>query len=86
MLPRKFLLRNAEIWAFICSRQAALEASHTLKGICGNLSFEKMFALFSEQVVLMRADKWDEAYAMMTEIAGQYDILTGTLRTWIDMQ
>ncbi|MGN1089196.1 MAG: HD domain-containing phosphohydrolase, partial [Huintestinicola sp.] len=68
------------------SRQAALEASHTLKGICGNLSFEKMFALFSEQVVLMRADKWDEAYGMMTEIAEQYDTLTETLRTWIDMQ
>lgn len=68
------------------SRQASLEASHTLKGICGNLSFEKMYALFSEQVVLMRADKWDEAYAMMTEIAEQYDILTKTLRTWIDMQ
>lgn len=49
--------------------QEALEASHTLNGICGNLSIDKLFALFSEQVVLMRADKWDEAYAMMPEIS-----------------
>ena len=68
------------------SGQAALEASHTLKGICGNLSIENLFELFAEQVVLMRADKWKEAYAMMPEITETYTSVTETLRNWLDMQ
>lgn len=68
------------------SGQAALEASHTLKGVCGNLSIEGLFELFSRQVVLMRADKWDEAYAMMTEITETYTKVTEALKTWLDMQ
>lgn len=66
--------------------QAALEASHTLKGVCGNLSIESLFDLFAEQVVLMRADKWDEAYAMMPEITEKYELVTDTLRNCLDMQ
>lgn len=66
--------------------QAALEASHTLKGVCGNLSIESLFDLFAEQVVLMRADKWDEAYAMMPEITEKYKLVTDTLRNCLDMQ
>ena len=31
-----------------CDRQAALAASHTMKGICGNLSLDPLFDLFSE--------------------------------------
>lgn len=64
----------------------ALEASHTLKGICGNLSIENLFDMFTNQVVLMRADKWDEAYAMMTEITEAYTNVTETLRSWISAQ
>lgn len=66
--------------------QTALEASHTLKGICVNLSIEKLFELFSEQVVFMRADKWDEAYAMMTDITENYSQRTETIKTWLDIQ
>lgn len=57
-------------------RKAALEASHTLKGLCGNLSIDTLFELFNKQVVLMRADKWDEAYSMMTEITDTYKNVT----------
>ena len=64
----------------------ALAASHTLKGLCGNLSLDELFALFSEQVTLMRADKWDEAYAMMTEISGKFKKTTETIRTWLEAQ
>lgn len=64
--------------------QAALEASHTLKGVCGNLSIDILFDLFAEQVVLMRADKWDEAYAMMPEINEKYALVTDTLRSTLD--
>ena len=66
--------------------QAALEASHTLKGVCGNLSIESLFDLFAEQVVLMRADKWDEAYAMMPEITEKYNLVTDTLKSCLDVQ
>lgn len=68
------------------SGAAALEASHTLKGICGNLSIDSLFELFSEQVVLMRADKWDDAYGMMSDITEQYNKVSDALRTWFDTQ
>lgn len=66
--------------------QAAFEASHTLKGICGNLSIESLFDLFSKQVVLMRADKWDEAYAMMPEITEKYTLVIDIIRNWLNIQ
>lgn len=68
------------------NRKDALEASHTLKGVCGNLSIDMLFELFSKQVVLMRADKWDEAYDMMTEITENYTRITEILTAWLDMQ
>lgn len=66
--------------------ESALSASHTLKGISGNLSMDRLFELFSQQVVLMRADKWDEAYSMMTEINENYAKIVKTLSTWLDMR
>ena len=51
----------------------ALEASHTLKGMCGNLSLFKLFELFSRQVELLRADNLPAATALMTEISRSYD-------------
>lgn len=65
--------------------KAALEASHTLKGICGNLAMDKLYELFTQQVVLMRADKWDEAYGMMAEITENYTKITETLANWLNM-
>lgn len=52
--------------------EQAFSASHTLKGMCGNLSMTELFALFSKQVELFRADKQAEACAMMTEIENAY--------------
>lgn len=54
-------------------KEDALAASHTLKGVCGNLSMDKLFDLFSEQVHLMREENWEKAYSMMPEIKIQYD-------------
>lgn len=67
------------------SNTEAFEASHTLKGLCGNLSIDRLFKLFSEQVVLMRTDKWNEAYDMMTEITQTYNETLDVLKTWFDM-
>lgn len=59
---------------------AALEASHTLKGVCGNLSLDELYELFSGQVSLMREDRWEEAADMMERITAVYDRVTEAIR------
>ena len=54
-------------------REGALTASHTLKGICGNLSMDRLYSLFSGQVDLMRAGDWEEAVNLMPRIREAYD-------------
>ncbi len=49
-------------------REEALTASHTLKGVCGNLSLTVLFSLLSRQVDLLRAEDWDGAAALLAEI------------------
>lgn len=51
---------------------AALEASHTLKGVCANLSFTKLFALLDKQVQALRAGDETGAQAMMADISQAY--------------
>ena len=52
--------------------ESALTASHTLKGVCGNLSMDVLFELFGRQVALLRQEEWDKAAAMMPEIEKVY--------------
>ena len=66
--------------------KTALEASHTLKGICGNLSIDTLYELFSRQVILMRADKWNEAYSMMTEIYETFNEVSKAIPDLLDKQ
>ncbi|WP_346666581.1 Hpt domain-containing protein [uncultured Mailhella sp.] len=51
---------------------AALEASHTLKGVCGNLAVSELFGLLDRQVQLLRAHDMDGAAAVMPEITRTY--------------
>lgn len=51
---------------------AALTASHTLKGICGNLSMQKLFELLTKQVQLFREGDSKGAIALMPEITVWY--------------
>ena len=53
-------------------REAALQASHTLKGVCGNLSMDRLFELLQEQVQLLRSAEWERAEKMMPQIEEQY--------------
>ena len=48
--------------------ESALTASHTLKGVCGNLSMTALFVLFSRQVTALRAGDVALAAGMMAEI------------------
>ena len=54
-------------------REGALTASHTLKGMCGNLSMDRLYSLFSGQVDLMRAGDWEEAVNLMPRIREAHD-------------
>ena len=47
----------------------ALKASHTLKGVCGNLSMNVLHGLLTEQVAAFRAGDWERAVSMMGDIA-----------------
>ena len=42
-------------------KDAALAASHTLKGVCGNLSMTALFDLLTRQVAAFRAGDWEGA-------------------------
>lgn len=52
--------------------QQALAASHTLKGMCGNLSMTELYDLFTRQVALLREDKPADAAALMPAIEAAY--------------
>lgn len=53
--------------------EGALGASHTLKGVCGNLSIKKLFDLLTSQVASFRAGDWQGAVDQMSEIAQVYE-------------
>ena len=52
--------------------EAMLTASHTLKGVCGNLSMTELFTLFDRQVKELRAGNTEGAKALMNEIDDVY--------------
>ncbi len=62
----------------------AESASHTLKGMCGNLSLTTLYPLFTEQVQYLRAEDTTKAAAMMPTITAAYTHTTTTLRAWLN--
>ena len=60
---------------------AALAASHTLKGMCGNLSLRRLFLLFTRQVAAFRSGDYEAAAAQMDEIAGAYEAAVSAIRS-----
>ena len=52
--------------------EAMLTASHTLKGVCGNLSMTELFTLFDRQVKELRAGNTEGAAMLMDEIDVSY--------------
>ena len=59
---------------------AALTASHTLKGVCGNLSMTELFAQLTAQVAEFRAGDWDAAAARMPAITAPYGRAVAAIR------
>lgn len=59
--------------------EAALAASHTLKGVSGNFSMTKLFDLLTAQVKAFRDGDFDAAKAMMEDITASYDKITAAI-------
>ena len=57
----------------------AITASHTLKGVCGNLSLSRLYGVFTEQVALFRSSGLAEGSAMMGEISDAYQEAVGAI-------
>lgn len=49
-------------------QEGAVAASHTLKGMCGNLSMEPLYGLFTRQVEALRQGDWAAAGDLQEEI------------------
>lgn len=52
---------------------AATEASHTLKGVAGNLSIKELYTLVDSQVQALRRHDMDSALSMMPDITLKYN-------------
>ncbi len=65
---------------------AAEMASHTLKGMCGNLSLKELFGLFDCQVRHFRAGEEKKAVEMMAQITAAYDNAVTHLNLWLAEQ
>ena len=60
--------------------EQGLRASHTLKGVCGNLSMEVLYGLFTSQVSAIRAGDYRQASQLMEEIEGAYETAAAAIR------
>ena len=58
----------------------ALTASHTLKGMCGNLSMTVLYDLFTRQVALLRQPDTAGAAALMPAIEAAYQKAAAAIR------
>ncbi len=67
------------------AKQAEI-TSHTLKGMCGNLSVTRLYQLFTEQVRLIREGDMLSATAMMDEITEEYNKTAEHMRMWLALQ
>ncbi len=58
--------------------------SHTLKGMCGNLSINELYELFSEQTNLIRSNEFEKAQNMMPYITDLYNKTIFQMTLWIE--
>ena len=58
----------------------AVTAAHTLKGMCGNLSMEELYALFTQQTDALRGGDLAGARGLMAQIKPAYERMTAAIR------
>lgn len=64
----------------------AFRAAHTLKGVCVNLGFDKLYKCSSELTELLRAGRTDGADVLFAEIEKNYEMTVSALRSFKDSQ
>ena len=64
----------------------AFRAAHTLKGVCVNLGFDKLYECSSEFTEILRAGSTDGADALLAEVEKNYEITAEALRQFRDGQ
>ncbi len=60
--------------------------SHTLKGMCGNMSLEELYGLFTEQVNYIRSGEFDKAKDMMDALSEKYCRTISYMKEWLNKQ
>ena len=68
-------------------REAAFRAAHTLKGVCGNLSFAKLLASVTPLTELLRPEMEiipEEAFSLMEEVKRDYEQTAGRIRAYMN--
>ena len=58
------------------------QAVHNLKGVCGNLSFRRLYEISSRMTELLRAEKLEEARELFPEFQNCYLKLIDILREY----
>lgn len=61
----------------------AYHAMHTIKGVCGNLSMDKLFALSAELCVLLAENDVKSAKEKFAVFKQEYFTMTEGLKKWI---
>lgn len=59
---------------------AAFNAAHTLKGVCGNLSMKKMFDVASQMTEFLREKDMDSARQMMPKLEEEHQKIKTLLK------
>ena len=57
----------------------ALRAVHTLKGICQNLSFARLFESSSLATIALKEDDWNKALDMMPQLSKDYHAIINAI-------
>ena len=77
---RKFVYKFLDDKSFTCLKrlwvnkdyEEALRAVHTLKGICQNLSFTRLFESSSLVTKALKENDWNKAVDMMPQLSKDY--------------
>ena len=61
---------------------SAFRAAHTLKGVCVNLGFDKLYEVSSALTEKLRAKELDGTDVMFEKVKEQYDITVNAIRKY----
>lgn len=62
--------------------ETAFRAAHTLKGVCLNLGFDRLYEVSAELTEKLRGHEVAGSEALFAKVEEQYDTLTGVLRKY----